>query len=118
MKFTIKHENPGTVKSGCVILGVFERRKLSDAASHFDRTTRGLLSKLLKEGEMDGKAGQTLLVHHPRGARCDRVLLVGCGKSGEFNASAYGKAVATAAQVVNSSGAGDAISFLYFVRAA
>jgi leucyl aminopeptidase len=112
MKFTIKHENPGTVKSGCVILGVFERRKLSDAASHFDRTTRGLLSKLLKEGEMDGKAGQTLLVHHPRGARCDRVLLVGCGKSGEFNASAYGKAVATAAQVVNSSGAGDAISFL------
>jgi leucyl aminopeptidase len=55
MKFTIKHENPGAVKSGCVILGVFETRKLSDAASSFDRTTRGLLSKLLKDGEIDGK---------------------------------------------------------------
>ncbi len=112
MKFTIKHENPGTVKSGCVILGVFETRKLSDAASHFDRTTRGLLSKLLKDGEIDGKEGQTLLVHYPRGAKCDRVLLVGCGKPGKFDASAYRKAVASATQAANNSGASDAISFL------
>jgi leucyl aminopeptidase len=112
MKFTIKHENPGTVKSGCIILGVFERRKLSDAASRFDRTTKGLLSKLLKDGEMDGKAGQTLLVHYPRGAKCERALLVGCGKTRDFNASAYRKAVASAAQAANSSGASDAISFL------
>ncbi len=112
MKITIKQEKPGTVKTGCVILGVFERRKLSDAASHFDRTTRGLLTQLLKEGEMDGKAGQTLLVHHPRGAKCERALLVGCGKARDFDAGAYRKAVASATLAVNNSGAGDAISFL------
>jgi leucyl aminopeptidase len=112
MKFTIKHENPGTVKSGCVILGVFESRKLSDAASRFDRTTRGLLSKLLKDGEIDGKEGQTLLVHYPRGAKCERALLVGCGKAGKFDAGAYRKAVTSAIQSANNSGASDAISFL------
>ncbi len=112
MKFTVKSEHPARVKSGCVILGVFERRKLSDAASRFDKTTRGLLSRLLHDGEMDGECGQTLLVHYPHGAKCERVLLVGCGKSSEFDSRTYSKVVSSAAQAANTSGATDAISYL------
>ncbi|UCC55910.1 MAG: leucyl aminopeptidase [Gammaproteobacteria bacterium] len=112
MKFTVKSEKPATVKTGCIVLGVFERRRLSEAAQRFDKTSRGLLTGLLKEGEMDGKCGQTLLVHHPRGARCERVLLVGCGKQREFSDSQYRQAVATAAKAVNASGATDAVSYL------
>ena len=55
MKFTVKSEKPGKVKAGCVVLGVFEKRRLSNAAGEFDKTTRGLLTQLLKDGEMDGK---------------------------------------------------------------
>ncbi|NNJ94172.1 MAG: leucyl aminopeptidase [Halobacteria archaeon] len=112
MNFTVKSEHPASVKTGCVILGVFERRKLSEPASRFDKTTRGLLGKLLADGEMDGKCGDTLLVHYPRGAKCERVLLVGCGKPGEFDNSAYRKAVAAAARAVNTSGATDAVTCL------
>ena len=112
MKFTVKSEKPGTVKAGCVVLGVFEKRWLSDAAGEFDKTTRGLLTRLLKDGEMDGKCGQTLLVHYPRGAHCERVLLVGCGKQKAFTEKRYRDAVAAAAAVVNSSGASDATSYL------
>jgi leucyl aminopeptidase len=112
MNFTVKSEHPAGVKSGCVILGVFERRKLSEPASRFDKTTRGLLGKLLTDGEMDGKCGDTRLVHYPGGAKCERVLLVGCGKPGEFDSGAYRKAVAAAAQVVNASGATDAVTYL------
>ena len=112
MKFTVKNEHPARIKSGCVILGVFERRKLSEAASQFDKTTRGLLDKLMHDGEMDGCAGQTLLVHYPSGAKCERVLLVGCGKAGNFDNRAYSKAVNSAALAVNASGASDAISYL------
>jgi leucyl aminopeptidase len=112
MKFSIRSENPSTVKTGCVIVGVFERRKLSEAAGRLDRTSRGLLTQLLKDGELDGKPGQTLLVHFPRGAKCERILLVGCGKPGEFDARAYRKAVSCAMQAVQQSGAGDAVSFL------
>jgi leucyl aminopeptidase len=112
MKFTVKNEKPASVKTGCVILGVFERRKLSASATQFDKTTRGLLSKLLHDGEMDGKCGNTLTVHYPSGAKCERVLLVGCGKPSDFNDRNYTKAVTSAAQAVHASGAGDAVSYL------
>ena len=112
MKFTVKNEKPASVKSGCVVLGVFEKRKLSDAAARFDKTTRGLLTRLLHDGEMDGSCEQTLMVHYPRGAACERVLLVGCGKPRAFNDRNYSKVVASAAQAVNNSGATDAVSFL------
>jgi leucyl aminopeptidase len=112
MKFSITKENPSTVKSGCVIVGVFERRKLSDAAGRIDRTSRGLLARLMKGGELDGKPGQTLLVHYPRGVKAERVLLVGCGKPAEFDGQAFRKATAAAIKALQHSGAGDAVSFL------
>ncbi len=112
MKFTIKSEKPATVKTGCVILGVFEHRKLSRAATEFDKSTRGLLKKLLQNGEMDGKSEQTLMVHYPAGANCERVLLTGCGKADEFDSRTYNKAVASATRAVNQSGATDAVSYL------
>jgi leucyl aminopeptidase len=112
MKFTVKSEHPASVKTGCVILGVFERRKLSEPASRFDKTTRGLLAKLLADGDMDGKSGQTLLLHDPRGAKCERVLLVGLGKPADFNSRVYATAIASAALAVNASGASDAVSYL------
>ena len=103
MKFTIRNEKPAGIKTGCVILGVFEHRRLSEAASRFDKTTRGLLTRLLKDGEMDGSCGQTLMVHYPRGAACERVLLVGCGKAEKFNAGNFSSAVASAARSVEKS---------------
>jgi leucyl aminopeptidase len=112
MNFTVKSEKPAAVKSGCVVLGVFERRKLSDAAQQFDKSSRGLLTSLMKDGEMDGKCGQTLLVHYPRGAHCERALLVGCGKQRKFSDSQYRQAVAAAASAINTSGATDATSYL------
>ena len=96
MKFTIKSEKPANTSTGCVVLGVFEHRKLSAAATQFDKTTRGLLKKLLQDGEMDGKCGQTLLVHYPAGAKCERVLLAGCGKATEFDDRKYSKVIASA----------------------
>jgi leucyl aminopeptidase len=112
MKFTIKSEKPARARTGCVILGVFENRKLSAAAAAFDKSSRGLLSRLLQAGDMDGKCEQTLIIHHPQDGNCERVLLVGCGKQGEFNAGAYRKAVASAARAVDASGATDAVSYL------
>ena len=112
MKFTVTSERPGSVKTGCVILGVYEQRTLSSAAVEFDKTTGGLLKKVLKDGDMDGGSDQTVMVHYPAGAKCERVLLVGCGKAGEFKTRAYQQAVSSAAVAVNVSGADDAVSYL------
>ncbi|MGB5304823.1 MAG: leucyl aminopeptidase [Gammaproteobacteria bacterium] len=112
MKFTIKNEKPDAVKTGCVVLAVFEKRKLSAAAEQFDKSTHGLLKKVMHDGDMDGKDGQTLLLHQPADAKCDRVLLIGCGKARDFSDQGYRAAVATAAIAIDNSGAIDAVSYL------
>jgi len=112
MKFTIRSEEPASIKSGCIILGVFEQGTLSAAAQQFDKVTGGLLTRLLRSGDMEGKCEQTLMIHQPPGAGCERVLLAGCGKQEEFKAAAYRKVVASAARAVDASGATDATSYL------
>jgi leucyl aminopeptidase len=112
MKFTVTSEKPGSVKTGCVIVGVFERRKLSTAAAEFNKTTNGLLKKVLDAGDMDGNASQTMMLHYPAGANCERVLLVGCGKAAEFNGQAYRKAVSSMSKAVKGSGIDNAVSYL------
>ena len=112
MRFTVSSEKPGTIKTGCVVLGVFEKRRLSAAASEFDKSTGGLLAELMKLGDMDGESGQTAFMHLPRGAGCERVLLVGCGKQADFNDKRYCEAVVNAANALKASGAKDATSYL------
>ena len=112
MKFTVTSERPGNVKTGCVILGVHEHRTLSPAAAEFDSTTDGLLKKVLKDGDMDGSSGQTLMLHHPAGAKCERVLLVGCGNTSDFNLRSYLQTARSGALTVNASGADYAVSYL------
>ncbi|HEB57445.1 MAG TPA: leucyl aminopeptidase [Gammaproteobacteria bacterium] len=112
MDISIKHGLPEQQKSACVILGIFERRKLSPAAEKMDQACSGHLSKILKSGDMEGKAEQSLMLHHVEGCICERILLVGCGKEKNFNDSAYRKAQKTASAALLKSGARDAVNFL------
>jgi len=112
MEFSIKSGHPEKQRSACIIVGVFEPRRLSVAAEQLDQISDSWLSNLIRRGDIEGKSGQTLLLHNVPKTLCDRVLLVGCGKEREFNDAAYRKACATAAKTVNESGAMDAVSFL------
>ena len=112
MEFSIKSGHPEKQRSACIVVGVFEPRRLSVAAEQLDQISDSWLSNLIRRGDIEGKSGQTLLLHNVPNTLCDRVLLVGCGKEREFNDAAYRKAIATAAKTVNESGAMDAVSFL------
>ena len=81
MEFSIKSGAPQTGASGCVVVGVFETRKLSAAAAALDRASNGYLSEIIRRGDMEGKLGATLLLHNVPGVAADRVLLVGLGRS-------------------------------------
>ncbi|MBN3725853.1 leucyl aminopeptidase [Burkholderia sp. Ac-20379] len=78
-----------TGKSDCVVIGVFESQTLSGAALDIDEATKGLLSRIVKAGDMDGKAGKTLFLHEVQGIGASRVLLVGLGKQDAFGQKAY-----------------------------
>ena len=63
MEFSIKQGSPEKLKSGCVVVGVFEGGKLSKAAQVLDKAAKHAISDLIAHGDMTGKASSTLLLH-------------------------------------------------------
>jgi leucyl aminopeptidase len=112
VEFSIKSGSPEKQRSACVVVGVFEPRKLSVPAELIDGAARQYLSDLLRRGDMEGKAGSTLLLHNVPGTEADRVLLVGLGKEKEFREKEYRNAIATAIQTLNETGGFDGTLFL------
>lgn len=96
MEFSIKSGTPERQRSACVVVGVYEPRKLSPAAEIIDNAAQQFLSEILRRGDMEGKAGTSLLLHGVHGIEADRVLLVGLGKEREFREKEYRAALATA----------------------
>jgi leucyl aminopeptidase len=101
MEFKIKTGELAKQKSPCLILGVFEGRKLSGPGEAIDKASDGHLAKVLRRGDLDGETGRLLMLYDVPGVSCERVLLVGCGKRQELDGSAYRKAVAAAVGLLN-----------------
>ena len=108
MEFSIKSLQPGRTRSGCVVVGVFESRKLSTSAAQLDEAAQGYLANIVRRGDIDGKSGTTLLLHNVPGVTAERVLLAGLGREAELAARSYREAVAAAVRAVNATGAKDA----------
>lgn len=112
MEFSIKSGSPEKQRTACVVVGVFESRKLSLSAELLDNASRGHLSDLLRRGDMEGKAGSTLLLHRVPGIEAERVLLVGLGKEREFRENEYRAAIATTVRTLNETGGFDGVVYL------
>ncbi len=112
MEFTASTTTPGKSSSACLILGIYEGNKLSPSAAQADESCGGLIKKVLKGGDLKGKPGQTLMLHHPDGLACQRLLLVGCGKEKELSDRNYRKINEAAARAVVASSAKDALCTL------
>jgi leucyl aminopeptidase len=108
LEFSIKAGRPEKQKTGCVVAGVFDTRRLTDAAKALDRAGNGYLTSILRRGDLDGKLGSTLLLHSVPGVSAERVLLVGLGKQEEFGPKAFREA----ARAVSDSGASGAVLYL------
>lgn len=112
MEFSIKSGSPEKQRVDCVIVGVFEARRLTLAGEQLDRAAKGSLSEILKKGDMDGRRGSTLLLHGIAGIMADRVLLVGLGKEKEYRDAAYREATRAAWKAVMDTASHDVVSFL------
>jgi len=112
VEFSIRSGSPEKQRSACVVVGVFEPRKLSVPAEVIDHAARGYLSDLVRRGDMEGKAGSTLLLHNVPGTLADRVLLVGLGKEKEFREKEFRTAVSTAVKTLNETGGFDGTLYL------
>ena len=109
MEFSTKSGSPAKAKTGCVVVGVHEGRKLAPAAAALDRASGGYLTEVIRRGDHQGRKGTTLLLQDVRKVAADRVLLVGLGKAGEFGEGAYRAAVAAAIRALKATGTTEAL---------
>jgi leucyl aminopeptidase len=100
VEFSIKNGNPEKQSTDCVIVGVFEGQKLSDAAKSLDVASEKAISAVLKHGDMDGKLNATLVLHHVVNIEAKRVLLVGLGKAADFTEKQYRQAARAAIKAI------------------
>jgi leucyl aminopeptidase len=112
MEFTIKSGSPEKQRSACVVVGVFDNRKLSLSAELIDRASNGYISEIIRRGDMEGKLGATLLLHNVRGTLADRVLLVGLGKERDFRDKEFRASVRAAVKLLNETGSYEAVIYL------
>ncbi|MBP9714194.1 MAG: leucyl aminopeptidase [Sterolibacterium sp.] len=108
MEFSIKSGNPEKQRSACIVVGVFEPRKLSLPGEILNKVSNQFISDLLRRGDLEGKPGTTLLLHNVPGVASERVLLVGLGKEKDFHDKEFRNSVATAVHTLNEIGAFDA----------
>ena len=112
MEFSVKSGSPEKQRSACIVAGVFEPRRLSAVAEKLDEISDGYISNLLRRGDIEGKTGQTLLLHHLPGVLGERVLLVGCGKERELNDRQYKQIITKTINTLNDTGSMEAVCFL------
>jgi leucyl aminopeptidase len=112
MDFNIKSGNPEKQRTACVIVGIFESRRLSPAAKAIDTVSKKYLSNLIRRGDMDGTKGQYLLLHNVPGMIADRVLLIGCGKEREIDDRNYRTIIANSIRTLNNTGSLDGVNYL------
>ena len=112
MEFSVKSGSPEKQRSACVVVGVFEPRRLSPVAEQLDKISDGYLSSLLRRGDLEGKPGQMLLLHQVPGVLSERVLLVGCGKERELDERQYKQIINKTITTLNETGSMEAVCFL------
>ncbi len=112
MHYLLKTGDPAKLPTACLVVGVFSRKRLSDAAARIDAAAGGALVRLLKKGDFHGDGGQTSLLYDLPGVAAERVLLVGLGEERSFDMAAYRKAVANAAGILDQGHPTEAVSTL------
>lgn len=101
MEFNIKVIDPSqigqktllTSKNECLIMGLFEDATFVGLAKSIDQASSGLLSRLMKSGEMTGKKNTHVLLHEIANTNVARILIIGLGKQAEFHERVWANSI-------------------------
>ncbi len=85
------------LQSDCIVVGVYQDKQLSAAASVLNSHTQGVIAKVVSRGDISGKVGETLLLNALTGLASERVLLVGLGENKPVSGKNFKKALQAAA---------------------
>lgn len=80
MEYFIETTGVASLKTNCIIVGVYENQVLSPAAALVNQRTQNLISTVLARGDILGKIGDAFLISFVPDNTLERILLVGLGK--------------------------------------
>ena len=108
MEFVVEGGSLERQHTGCIVVGVYEDRRLSPSAIELDTASRHALDEAVSRGDLDGELGAMLLLTRIANVASERVLLVGLGPEREFVESSYHTALCAATKALRTTGAADA----------
>lgn len=104
-----------TSKTASIVVGVFDNKKLSPAASALDQ--QGQITAVLKTGDISGKSGSSLVLRNLAGVVAERVILVGLGEQADtISEKSYQQAIQASARILAGLAANDTVLALPAVK--
>jgi leucyl aminopeptidase len=108
MDFKVKKVAADKQRTSCIVVGVYDSRRLGDSAQALNERSKGQLLRLLRGYEMRGGVGETVMLNNVPGIEAQRVLVVGCGKRGSMPSTRFRRLSAAAMGTLVDSGTKDA----------
>jgi leucyl aminopeptidase len=91
--------NPAEIETECLVVFALDHgnnKKPEPALTPRQPALEAAVSELVSSGEISGKANEAVLLHHPRGLKARRLLVIGGGKARTFTHLELRKAAGTA----------------------
>ncbi len=84
----------------CVVVGIFNPKRLSPSAKKLDKLYKGIISNASQKGLASSNLGQATTLHNTAHSKHQSIVIVGCGKKEKFTVSAYQRALSAAANEI------------------
>ena len=97
MIYQCQTADPITLKSACLVVGVYPGTQQDEFFERLDQASAGQLRRVLRTRDLSCKAGSSQMLYEVEGIAAKRLLLLGLDKKKDFDAKTYAKAVGAAA---------------------
>jgi len=113
MDYSIESTASDKLQTECLIIGVFENGQYTQTANAINSHLNNLIDKLIEQGDVNGKNGETLLINYIPGSPIKRLLITGLGEIDKISRKTFRKALSSAIKTLRNSKLKSATSALH-----
>lgn len=93
MQYTINSIDLTKQTSDCLIVGIFQGKKLSQSAQLLDEQSQGYIQRILEKGDLIEEYGKSLMLYDVPKINTSRVLLLYCGEESNLSLADFRKII-------------------------
>lgn len=108
MKYSLKTGSAEKLTTDCVVVLIWAGSTASAEANDIDQASGKAISQVIRNGDITGKLGESVLLHNLDGVKAKRVLLLGAGLKKKLDAKNACKVITQGLTTLMASNAGSA----------